>query len=93
MTNSDFVDRQAGGLARSLLERDANTRTRINHAYEVVFLRSPSEREIDRAAQFIESYLEVLTEEEGVPAEEHQRVAWTGFARGLLTSNEFLFVD
>ena len=92
MANSEFVEEQARGLAQSLLETDVNSQQRIDRVYEQVFLRSPSEPELRRAASYIEDYVRLLAEE-GVPVGQHELLAWTSFSRTLMTSNEFLFVD
>lgn len=90
MTNSDLVDQQAQGFAKSLIQADSEDRVRL--AYRRALLRDPSPRESERADQFISRYLQVLASEEVDPSE-RDVLAWTGFSRALLTSNEFLFVD
>ena len=90
MANSEFVGTQARGLAISCLAEDSQNR--IAEAYEMVLLRSPSEREQQRTGEYLGSYQRLLAEE-GVPEQERELLAWTSFARALLTGNEFLFVD
>jgi hypothetical protein len=92
MANSDLVDEQARGLAKSLVAAEADPRERIYLAYQRIFLRPPSDRELRRTTEFIEDYSHVLAEE-GVPARELPLLAWASCARTLLTANEFLFVD
>jgi hypothetical protein len=90
MANSEFVGEQARGLATSCVATDSQVR--IDRAYERVLLRPPSERERSRTSKYLEDYQRLLAQE-GVPKEEHELLAWTSFARVLLTGNEFLFVD
>jgi hypothetical protein len=90
MANSEFVDKQARGLATSCIT--VNPQARIKRVYERVLLRPPSERELQRTSKFLEDYQRLLGDE-GVPEEERELLAWTSFTRTLLTGNEFLFVD
>ncbi len=92
MANSEFVTEQARGLANSLLATQLSPQQRIERAYQHVLLREPSERELSRGEKFIEEYRQLLASE-GVPAQQQMPATWTSFARGLLTANEFLFVD
>ncbi len=92
MTNSQLVDQQAQGLAKTLIAVAANPEQRIQLAFQRVLLRPPNDRELRRVGEFIVDYSRLLTEE-GVPSEQHELIAWTACARGLLTANEFLFVD
>jgi hypothetical protein len=92
MANSDVVDQQARGLAKSLLAAESDRRERIQLAYRRIFLRPPRKRELHRTSEFLENYHHVLAEE-SVPADQRPLLAWTSYARTLLTANEFLFVD
>lgn len=92
MANSEWVETQANGLAKFLLAENQEMQTRIETAFQRVLLRSPNEYERERAAEFLNDYLELL-ETESAPPESRQLAAWTSFGRILLTANEFLFVD
>ncbi len=92
MANSELVDEQARGLAKSLLAAEANPQERIQLAYRRVLLRQPGDGELRRTSEFIADYCHLLAEE-GVPNEDRELLAWSSCARTLLTSNEFLFVD
>jgi hypothetical protein len=92
MANSELVDGQARGLAKSLLAAEVDPQRRVQLAYQRVLLRLPNDRELGRVTNFIEEDYQLLAEE-GVPADERPLLAWASFARILLTSNEFLFVD
>ena len=92
MANSEMVDKQAKGLASALINAESDPDKRIRDACQRVFLRSPGEREHQRISRFIKDYSQLLAEED-VPTKERELLAWTSFARTLLTANEFLFVD
>ncbi|MBX9791520.1 MAG: PSD1 and planctomycete cytochrome C domain-containing protein [Pirellulales bacterium] len=78
--NDSFFHQQAERFAGRLLNR-ATTDSRIDAAYSELFQRGPTDLEQQRAEMFVANY-------PGTPAE-----AWAGFARTLLASNEFLYVD
>jgi hypothetical protein len=92
MSNSALVMDQASGFASSLIKEEPDAERRIERAFQEAFLRLPNERERDRTMRFLAQYEQALSNE-GVPAEQHTREAWTAFAHALLTANEFLFVD
>ncbi len=90
MTNSELVDQQARGFAGSLIEVEPAHRVQL--AFRRALLRDPTPAETGRTNDFIAQYLQVLSQE-GVDEAERELIAWTGFSRAVLTSNEFLFVD
>jgi hypothetical protein len=92
MTNSQLVDEQAQGLAKSLIADEANPQQRIQLAFQRVLLRPPNDHEQHRVSKFIADYRQLLTEE-GVPSEQRELIAWAACVRGLLTANEFLFLE
>jgi hypothetical protein len=88
MLNSPFVLNQAQSTARRLLaEKDADDRTRIEHAYLLTLARPPSSSEVTRA----ESYLSF-----GKPVEKGATLAsekdWTNLCQALFASAEFRYV-
>ena len=91
MMNSSFVRDNAAAFADRLFA-EAEPADRIEQAYELAFARRPSQSE--RAE--IRTYLEELNAElarEGHPSRDAERLAWTSFARTVLASNEFVYVD
>jgi hypothetical protein len=56
----------------------------------LLFARVPQEQDQERAAQFLAAYGAEL---KAVPEADRPRVAWAAWARVLLSSNEFLYVD
>lgn len=78
--NGPLLARQAKVLARHLNEvRLDNDSSRIRHLYNVLFLRSPTAREVKLGLEFLE-----VTDRDA---------AWEQYAHVLLASNEFRFVD
>lgn len=78
--NSPFFHEQAGDLSGRLMKTDDDGQ-RIELAFKLLFQRSPSTEEITQAESFIGQY-------PGTTAEK-----WAAYARVLLATNEFLFVD
>lgn len=87
--NSDFMVGQARSLFRRLeQEKLPDDDARITRLYGWVFGRSPSERELQRAREFMNAPLP-----QGVSAGEVKLSRWEQYAQALLGTNEFLFVD
>ncbi|MCA8986273.1 MAG: PSD1 domain-containing protein [Planctomycetaceae bacterium] len=78
--NDPFFHNQAAALANRLSALD-NENVRIQQAFQIVFQRTPTERELRSASDFLQHY----------PAEPIEK--WQAYARILLSSNEFLHVD
>ncbi len=87
--NDPFVHAQSAGLAARLrpLPDDA---ARLDRAFRLLFGRPPSADEREAALRFLAGYQADLTD---VPPAERPARAWSAYARVLLCSNEFLFVD
>jgi hypothetical protein len=77
--NSEFVAEQSQGLAERAMGASADDEARIRRAYELVFGRLPSDRELELGR----AYLQQTDDEK----------AWEYYAQALLSSNEFAFVD
>jgi hypothetical protein len=86
--NSQFVQRQAGGLVKRLLDDAKLTdKQRVEQAYLTVLTRTPEAQEVDGAL----TYIGELEKRIGTP-EAHQ-AAWQSFCHVLLSTNEFLYLD
>ena len=88
LMNSEFAHQQAVGIARRMADLPADVATRVNWAYQLIFGRPPSQQEIDRAT----AYLEEVGTFQGQDADWEEQ-AWAGYLRGMISSNEFLFVE
>ncbi|MEQ9410742.1 MAG: PSD1 and planctomycete cytochrome C domain-containing protein [Fuerstiella sp.] len=78
--NAPFFHDQADGVARRLLSLPDNA-ARIRRAFQLLFQRLPTEAEVSEANLFLDSY------------PENTEAKWAAYARILLASNEFLFID
>ncbi|AMV36052.1 PSD1 and planctomycete cytochrome C domain-containing protein [Planctomyces sp. SH-PL62] len=92
LLNSPFVHDQARRFAGRLLADAADAPSRLRLAYLRAFGRPPTSAEESRADEFLASYEQSLAAE-GLPPERRGEEAWSGLARALLASNEFLYVD
>tara|TARA_Y100001934_G_C12382457_1_gene793291 strand:- start:2002 stop:4038 length:2037 start_codon:yes stop_codon:yes gene_type:complete len=92
MSNSEFVNEQAKGLASALLDAERDPTRRVHSAYTRVLSREPTTAEVKRAHGYIGRYAELLGQE-GIPGRDRAHGAWSSFVKTLLTSNEFVFVD
>jgi len=99
LMNAPLVHAQASGLAERILEgiptsiatsSNDSTELRIRHAYELLFGRQPTQRELDQAKEFLQQSLAVLG---GDVTTKQEHSPWEAFCRVLITSNEFLYVD
>jgi hypothetical protein len=75
--NSDFIRRQAEGLVKRIANSSSDAE-RIRAAYQIVYGRDPTDKEVARTLSFVEK---------------GSTQAWTLMAQALLSSNEFLFVE
>lgn len=78
--NDPFFHTQAKLLAEELLKK-REVDERIIAAYQRLFQRQPSESEAERCRRFLDNY----------PGSELQK--WSSFARVLLASSEFLYIE
>jgi hypothetical protein len=92
MMNSPFVHAQATRFAARVTTPTADVPARVALAYKLALAREPSAEEIDRSTEFLEQYRQQLAAAR-VPAGEIDAQAWAAFARTLLVSNEFVYVD
>ena len=90
LMNSEFVHAQAHMLAHRIAITVADRTERIKYAFAVVDGSIPSTVELQSANRFLEEY---SSEAVKAGAGDGLKEAWQAFARVLLTSNSFLFVD
>lgn len=98
MMNDPIVIRQAGNLAKQLLQLDTvdtsdatADRERIEHAFEQLFARPPSDVEAEQAEHFLHLVMESLPTVGDV--NERQQTVWAALCRTLIATNEFIHVD
>lgn len=86
--NNPFVYKQAGVLAERVHSEPAD-KDRIVKLYEYVFQRKPSDEELDLGLKF----LSTTPEKAGYAVAGEPITAWRQYARIMLSSNEFQFLD
>lgn len=92
MMNSPFVREKSAALAQRILAGAESPKDRIHRIYQLLLARQPAEEEFAEATTYLEDYAADLNTEEFSPDEANKHV-WTSFARVMLTSSEFLYVD
>ncbi len=92
MMNSPFICEKSTALAKRLLATDPDNKRRVVFAHELAFGRAPTEAELADVLEYLSNLIAVL-QSEGRSTDEAVAIAWTSFARTLLSSNEFVYVD
>jgi hypothetical protein len=92
LMNSPVVRAEAEALARRLLAASPDARRRVRLAHELAYSRPPTASEVERALLYVGRYRQGL-EQAGAPPERRELEAWLSYARVLLCSNEFVYVD
>ncbi|MEX0742148.1 MAG: DUF1553 domain-containing protein, partial [Phycisphaeraceae bacterium] len=90
MMNSGFIRRNAESFAETLLAMEASDRERINVAFERAMARPATDDELADGLAFVD---EVQAELGDMDEQARERQAWSSFARVLLSSSEFVYVD
>ncbi len=92
MMNDRFMQEQAAGFAARLEDAKPRDAERIALAYLLAYGRPATRTEVRQGEAYLRAF-----REKAVPVnrflEERERMAWTSFARVLLSSNEFVFVE
>ena len=93
LMNAPLLPELAEAFGKRIQQSAATEEKQISQAYQLAFSRNPTAVELSEAAQFLEYYREALKTEQPDEDTDAGQNAWTGFAKVLLTSNEFFFVD
>jgi cytochrome c553 len=86
--NNPFVYKQAGVLAERVA-KEPTDKDRIVKLYEYVFQRKPSDEELELGLKF----LSTTPEKAGYAVVGEPITAWRQYARIMISSNEFQFLD
>jgi len=86
--NNPFVYKQAGVLAERV-KSEPTDEARIDKAYEYVYQRKPTAQELQLGLKF----LSTTPDKPGYDVAGEPITAWDEYARVLLSSNEFQFVN
>ncbi|MFO0801524.1 MAG: PSD1 and planctomycete cytochrome C domain-containing protein [Gemmataceae bacterium] len=92
LLNSEFVRKQAGHMAtriRTDMKAKPTSEAFATRAWQLAYLRSPTNEELKSAAKFLEEQKLVLR----ATVKDDELAALTNLCQQLLASNEFLYVD
>ena len=92
LLNNEFVHQQATKFATRLLADSSDSTARITSGYLQVYGRRVSPVELSKSLAFLERYTQTLRAE-GVAMDRLELEAWSAWARSLLASNEFFYLD
>ncbi len=92
MMNDPFVHAQAKKFAARLLAERADDGARIERAWQLAFGRAPSAAERREAESFLGGVRGAL-KKSGMPEGDVATQAWESYARVVLRTNEFIYVD
>jgi len=92
LMNDPFVHECAAGVAKRVLAGADDEAERVRLAFELTEAREPEADDLFRAGGFLARYREKLAAT-GKSPDEAELGTWSAYARVLLTSNAFLYVD
>ena len=92
LMNSSFVHEQSRLISQRLLSQSADTEQDVQSVYQVVFGRPAQSAEVARAVAFLAQSVSQLAAS-GSDEKNRQQQAWAGYVRGMISSNEFMFID
>ncbi len=92
LMNDPLAHEAAAKLAERILASAPQTPARITFAYRLALGRPPTPDEQQDCADFVQKYRERLLTLHKRSHELEQHI-WTAFARALLSTNEFVFLD
>ncbi len=92
LMNSPEMKVIAGDFASRLLADSRNIDDRIREAYLLCFARWPTTDETRRDSAALTTLL-AASNDTDVPVDSREHEAWSSYARVLLSSNEFFYVD
>jgi len=90
MMNDPFAHEQASHFVSRL--GACSTSDRIKAAYRLAFGRQPSREEIREGTSYLEAFKK-QSRDKSLSNEQQNALAWASFARAILASNEFLYID
>jgi hypothetical protein len=87
--NDPFIHARSASFAARLMEL-ADDRARLERAFELLFVRPPTEDDHRAAAHFQSEYTADVA---GDPEADRPKIAWAAWLRVLMSSNEFVYID
>lgn len=92
LMNDKFAHAQAEGFARRIRQSAADEGTRVQFAHRAAFGRDATQEELVAARQYLAQYRQKLGPG-NLGSEQVEQRAYGSFARVLMSSNEFIFID
>jgi hypothetical protein len=92
LMNSDSMREMAGAFARRLCHEAGEPSLRIARALALAYCRPPLPDEVNRACEYVKTYTHDAAGA-GLSRQKAESEAWLSYARTLLSSNEFVYVD
>lgn len=99
MLNSEFYHERSDKITAAMFAAEnqatskQTTSDRVDWAYRTIFGRPPSNSEIARAEAFLKKSGTQITDAKGGTSDDVEKLSWSAYLRGMISSNEFLFVD
>ena len=92
LMNSDFMRETASNFARRLCREASDPSARVRRAYELAYSRPALTQDVERACDYVKRFAKGAADA-GLKPKEAEARAWTSYARTLLASNEFFYID
>ncbi|MEE3373055.1 MAG: PSD1 and planctomycete cytochrome C domain-containing protein [Planctomycetota bacterium] len=92
LMNSEFIHEQAAAIAARVMAAAAGRQDRIRWLYRSVLGRRPTAGEVQRGEKYLR-WSQIRSGVASSPSGMGLETAWRGYARGMLASNEFLYID
>jgi len=92
LMNGDFMRKTAGAFAGRLCREAAEPAARVRRACELAYGRPAEPDEVTRACAYVGDYTREATRA-GLDARRADAEAWLSYARLILASNEFFYID
>ncbi|HEV7280245.1 MAG TPA: PSD1 and planctomycete cytochrome C domain-containing protein [Pirellulaceae bacterium] len=92
LLNDAFPQEQAGKFAERVVATAENPSDRIRFAFEAATGREPSKEDVAATESFLVQAEKELVES-GLSKQDAERESWSAFARSLLRTNAFLYID
>jgi hypothetical protein len=92
LMNSDFMRETASNFAGRLCREAGDPSARVRRAYELAYSRPALTQDVERACDYVKRFAHQAAQA-GLKPKEAEAKAWTSYARTLLASNEFFYID
>jgi len=92
LMNNPFMQEQSSAFANRMIQAAAAEKDRVASGIEMAWCRPATDDEVARGLSYIERF-HAAAVQSGLSHEEAERETYASFARVLLTSNEFFYLD